>query len=89
MMPENYETHVTRLWFDNDPDLYEALQVNLESEPTAYALAQTLKVAVELAAENAGLTNGLVTDLFNGALSDVDFQALAEDYIAEWEREHK
>lgn len=86
----NYQTWVTALWIDNDYGSYQyrcelVKQVrneHSEESDRAYCLASTLKGWIESQnplAENADL----FTDLLNAALAEIDWQEIAENFLAE------
>lgn len=86
----NYETWVTALWIDNDYGTYQyrcelveaVKQEHLEDSDRSYCLASGLQDWIESQnplAENADL----FADLLNSALSEIDWQEIAENYLAE------
>ncbi|MEM8723111.1 MAG: hypothetical protein AAGE84_28140 [Cyanobacteria bacterium P01_G01_bin.39] len=86
----NYETWLTALWIDNDCGSYQyrcelVEQVTEEHEENSdreNCLASSLKEWIESQnplAENANL----FTDLLNSALSMVDWDEIAENFLAE------
>jgi hypothetical protein len=95
----NYETWVTALWIDNDYQSYQYrcelvekvkkkyLENSDESQAEtlhdcACRLASSLKDWIEEQnplAENANV----FTDLLNSALSEIDWQEIAENFLAE------
>lgn len=82
----NYETWLVALWIDNDQcyqsDVHELAEQNKDDEGSC---ASAIKAYVEempdvsTAIENGGM----VADLVNSTLSDVDWYELAEMYIKE------
>jgi hypothetical protein len=86
----NYETWATALWIDNDYGSYQyrcelVEQVKEEHEDEdeqESCLASSLKDWIE---EQNPLTESasLFTDLLNSALSEVDWQEIAENFLAE------
>ena len=84
----NYETWLVALWIDNDP-YYQDMIVN---EITARhiedksGLSQAIKEFVEEMPDvsKAIENGGMVADLVNSTLSDVDWYELAEIYTKEY-----
>ena len=86
----NYETWVTALWIDNDYGSYQyrcelveqVREEHEDKEKQENCLASNLKDWIESQnplAENADL----FTDLLNSALSEIDWQEIAENFLAE------
>ena len=86
----NYETWVTALWIDNDYSSYQyrcelVEQIKKEHEEKnkqENCLASSLKDWIE---EQNPITESasLFADLFNSALSEVDWQEIAENFLSE------
>lgn len=94
-MSENYPTHVTRLWLDNDQGLYNdvtgrAAELYNEAaddgtEPSQRDMADWLKSYVEdLIPE---LPTGLASDLLTHAVGEIDWWGMAGDYLEEAKNE--
>lgn len=96
----NYETWLVKLWMDNEEgsDSFWREQANAafkqaeadgtftQAENAAFALADVLKELHESAAEAAGVpTNGFVADLFNAALSEVNWHEIATSLLEDLE----
>ena len=83
----NYETWVTALWIDNDYGTYQyrcelVEQVKNEHSEELCYLASVLKDWIE--SQNPLADNAdLFTDLLNSALSEIDWQEIAENFLAE------
>ena len=86
----NYETWLTALWIDNDYSSYQyrcelveqVKQEHEEEDERENCLASNLKDWIEEQnplAESASL----FTDLLKSALSEVDWQEIAENFLAE------
>lgn len=86
----NYQTWVTALWIDNDYDSYlyrcelaeEVKEEHEDEDEREDCLAVSLKDWIESQnplAESASL----FTDLINSALSEVDWQEIAENFLTE------
>jgi hypothetical protein len=79
----NYETWNVALWFDNDEGLAGHVEGLIEDEhEDAYALGQSLKGFVE---EIVPEVTGMFADLLGAAISEVNWQEIAEHYIADYE----
>ena len=85
----NYETWLTALWFDNDQGIQEMAQELARDAEDTYRAGEALKDnAYELAEMIVpGIVEGanFVTDLFNAALSEVNWYEIAEGYREEME----
>ena len=86
----NYETWVTALWIDNDYDSYQyrcelveqVRKEHSEKDKRENCLASTLKDWIE--SQNPLADNAdLFTDLLNSALAEIDWQEIAENFLAE------
>ena len=92
----NYETWLVKLWIDNDEgsqnycqdrtrEVYEAVlpdKTFTQSERAALTLMDELKEEHEQIAETAGVpTTGFVADLFNAAMSEVNWHEIAASLI--------
>ncbi len=86
----NYETWAAALWIDNDYGSYQyrcelveqVKEEHSEESDRAYYLASVLQDWIESQnplAENADF----FTDLLNSALSEIDWQEIAENFLAE------
>ena len=86
----NYETWATALWIDNDYGSYQyrcelveqVKKEHEEKENRENCLASNLKDWIESQNPIADSAN-LFTDLLNSALSEVDWQEIAENFLAE------
>ena len=86
----NYETWLAALWIDNEYSSYQyrcelveqVKEEHGEKDDREYCLASTLKDWIE---EQNPLADSasLFTDLLNSALSEVDWQEIAENFLAE------
>lgn len=82
----NYETWLVALWIDNDQCYQEMVQELAEQySDDENDMASALKEFVEEMPDvSKALENsGMVADLVNSTLSDVDWYELAEMYIKE------
>ncbi len=92
----NYETWLVKLWIDNDEgsqnywidrtrEVYEASlpdKTFTQIENAALALMKELESEHESNAEQSGLpTTGFVADLFNAAMSEVNWHEIAASLI--------
>jgi len=81
----NYETWLVALWIDNDQVYSEDVEsmANGSSDDDTNDLATSIKEYVENMPDvsKAIETGGMVADLINSTLSDVDWYELAELYI--------
>jgi hypothetical protein len=92
----NYETWLVKLWIDNDEGMrtywhdrsraiYEAAlpdKTFSQSERAALDLMDDLKNEHEAIAEEVGVpTTGFVADLFNAAMSEVNWHEIAASLI--------
>lgn len=96
----NYETWAVKLWIDNEePSYRHALSLATEhysdasadktfsrAERARFALAEALKEEFEDGNPLAGETNAY-SDLLSAALSEVDWDEIAEAYIEEVQEE--
>ena len=75
----NYETWLVALWLDNDEETYNKIRSFKYKD--LYTLAGKIKILVE----GITFTNkaSLRTDLLNAALSEVNFQEIAETINSE------
>ena len=83
----NYETWLVALWIDNDQGYQEDIN-SMSEQCTAddiNDLATSIKEYVEMMPDvsKALETGGMVADLVNSTLSDVDWYELSEMYIKE------
>lgn len=83
----NYETWVINMWLSNDEGIYEETNGIIEqqlNEPVITA-CEALKDFVEELAEatTSGVLGGssFVTDLFQGALSEVDWREVVTNWV--------
>lgn len=83
---KSYETWLVNLWLGEDFRIYAEEQPDSVS-CNQYKLADALKDYTEehLQLEIGGIENGLVVDLINGALSDVNWDDIASHYVREEE----
>ena len=80
----NYETWNVKLWLDNEQGTYgEALDIARSARDVGY-LSRELRVWVEEMTPNLGAS--MFSDLLNAALSEVDWDEIAESY---WEEAHE
>jgi hypothetical protein len=79
----NYETWAVALWIDNEPGSYEERRDLARRARSAYDLAGSLKSWMTDAAPDLGAT--LWADLLGAALSEVNWQEIAENW---YEEEH-
>jgi hypothetical protein len=85
----NHETWLVALWIDNDEGLYAQKQEMLvKEEMTRENLKDWVEESVDLAL--AGVDNGippasLTLDLVNSALNRVDWDEIAEKFVADEE----
>ena len=73
----NYETWCVNLWFENDEGLYRDLLYLAQEADNVYDLSQDIKAMVE---EWTPEVTGLFADLINAALSEVDWQEIAQQW---------
>ena len=87
----NYETWLVALWIDNDQGYLEDVHSMADgcTEKDTNDLATSIKEYVENMPDvsQAIETGGMVADLVNSTLSDVDWYELAELYIKEVQEE--
>lgn len=93
----NYETWSVKLWIDNDEgghrlwqeraqecwDSNEADSTFTREENAAYELADCLKEHFEEEAESLNIPASTFSDLLNAALSEVNWQEIAESMIGD------
>ena len=87
---KNYQTWVTALWIDNDYGAYQyrcelveqVKEAHEEKDDRENSLASSLKDWIEEQNPLAGNAN-VFTDLLNSALSDIDWQEIAENFLSE------
>ena len=87
---QNYETWATALWIDNEQNSYQhrchltdiAQEEDLEKDKRIVSLANSLKEWIESANPLAESAN-LFSDLLQSALSEIDWQEIAENFLAE------
>src|SRR5690242_4935689 len=92
----NYETWLVKLWMDNEEGDYnywvdstrrayedaEEDQTFTRVENAAFALAKELKDSHENIAEEQGVpTTGFIADLFNAAMSEVNWHEIATSLL--------
>ena len=91
----NYETWNVKLWLDNEQSTYYDVTrhasdvyteaMDMEEAPDAYDLAAWLKDYVtDMAPE---LPASMFSDLLNAALSEVNWQEIAEVYLSDAKEE--
>ena len=86
----NYETWLVALWIDNEDGSYQyrcelverVKEEHEEKDDQEYCLASNLKDWIEEQNPLAECAS-LFTDLINSALSEVDWQEIAENFLAE------
>lgn len=86
----NYETWVTKLWLDNEQSSYVEWTERAEqtvrdadgdTDTAVYKLAEELKDEISNSSEIPEY--GLFADLLNAALSEVDWQEIAQAYVGD------
>jgi hypothetical protein len=92
----NYETWVVNLWMDNEEGTYnywrerteERLQniadyedMGADMDSAKYDLSQEIKEYHEEIIEEVKIENGFISDLLNGAMSEVNWYEIAEHLI--------
>ena len=82
---KNYETWAVGMWLDGNYDgegtYLEALRITREYAPEgAYAVANALE---EFFTEQLPELDGIVSDLLNGAISEIDWHELATHKLDE------
>lgn len=84
----NYETWCVNLWLSNDQGSYESVNDLIRSQVGSGlgGVEDVLKGLVEelTDATHPGLTDGasFVTDLYNGALSEVNWQEIIKNWVS-------
>ena len=79
----NAQTHLVKLWLDNDKALYDRVQTMLTLHSSRHTLAFALQNMIEAASPWANPRPTLYTDLLQSALNMVDWQEIADEYLAE------
>ncbi len=74
---ESYATHVVKIWADNDEGMYTHLQQFTHDEDL---LVEEIKKYIEDLKDNSGI-NGLLVDLINASIDEVDFREVARHFI--------
>jgi hypothetical protein len=82
----NYTTWLVALWLDNDQGTYsymtELAETALEDGDKPWQLGETIKEFVQdLCYPDENSCTGLVADLLNASLSNVDWTEVAEHYL--------
>ena len=77
----NHATWAVSLWVDNDEGLYNERREIVRVNRVKYECAAALKSWIEDMVPDLGAT--LWSDLLNGALSDVNWDELAQTWIDE------
>lgn len=75
-----YETWLVNLWLTDSPHTEELIR-EWAKEMEDYELARTLEDYVDDMADEENIYNGLIQDLIKSAMSDVDWEELAQHYI--------
>jgi len=78
----NYETWVTKLWLDNDENSYRYWACEATRAKDTAILAKQLEREHEDAIPE-NMTSGLYADLLTSALSEVNWEEIAEVLIEE------
>jgi hypothetical protein len=78
----NHATWLVKLWLSNDYGLYHTCRDIIRHTHGKYNATQNLKEEI-LAMNPLEDSNGLFVDLLNSALSEVDWDSVAETFIEE------
>ena len=82
----NYETWLVNLWLGNEPgtegDCRDMAVEEINGQDSAYQLGMTLKDYVEDILPDLGAS--LAADLMGAALSEVNWQEIAEHYLEDY-----
>lgn len=76
----NFETWNVALWIDNDEGLQDEVNRMARQNKSAYNLEDELKDFIE---EMKPEVSGMWADLLNAAISEVNWQEMAENYYQE------
>lgn len=79
----NYETWLVNLWLTEDPYTEELIS-EWAKEIEDYKLAQTLEDYVDDMADAEDIRSGLIQDLIKAAMSEVDWEEIAQHYIEDY-----
>lgn len=85
----NYETWLTALWIDNDQFLQETVSREARHAKDAASLSSTIEALVVGDEDFLPTSSGLMNDLLNAAISEIDFDSLAHHYLDMEEEEQK
>ena len=83
----NYETWLVALWLGNEPGTYEDTRemtkshVREHGKECEYLLSKSIKDYVEELLPDLGAS--LAADLMGAAMSEVDWQDIAENYLSD------
>jgi hypothetical protein len=77
----NYSTWAVALWISNDQGLYDMVQEAAAESEDAYALGQYIESMFD---EMAPELDGVYADLMRGAVSEVNWQEVAQDFLEAW-----
>lgn len=81
---KNRATWAVNLWLDNDQGIYSLMVENAENADDAIDLADQIDDLVTEMIDAENIQNGMVSDLLNGALADVDFREIAQVWFDEY-----
>lgn len=86
----NYETWATNLWYTNESDVIADLHDMQHSfrAKDASEIATWLKEQIEASIEDAGVSNGLISDLLTAATSEINYYEIAEHWIENWKENY-
>ena len=84
----NYETWCIHMWLTNDDEgIYDECREAAEEQSEPYELMSWLKEHVEYLAEltvpDLFTSGGFVSDLYQAAISEVDWYEIADSFLAE------
>ena len=83
----NYETWFIHIWLTNDEGIYDECREAAEEQSERYELVSWLKEHVEYLAEltvpDLFTSGNFVSDLYQAAISEVDWYEIAESFLAE------
>lgn len=79
----NYETWLVNLWLTEDPHTEELIS-GWAKEMEEYELARTLEDYVDDMIDAEDIRSGLIQDFITSAMSEVDWEELAQHYIEDY-----
>ena len=83
----NYETWCIHMWLTNDEGIYDECREAAEEQSERYELMSWLKEHVEYLAEltvpDLFTSSNFVSDLYQAAISEVDWYEIADSFLAE------